>query len=175
MTPPLRYPEDNRVLQDALVAGEVQVVATDHCAFTREQKLASDDCRTIFPGIPGTEEMLPLIHTFAVASSRMSLSDLVRVLSTEPAKLFGLYPEKGSLEVGTDADLVLFDPEKDWVMGADSVHSAANYTPYEGFSVAGKAEMTYLRGHLIMGDDVYVGKPGMGKFLKAKTSSTYEV
>lgn len=173
MTPPLRNKEDNRMLQDALVAGEIQVVATDHCAFTREQKLASDDCRTIFPGIPGTEELLPLIHTFAVASSRMSLSDLVEVLSTGPAKLFGLYPQKGSLTVGTDADIVVFDPEINWRLGADTVHSASGYTPYEGMEVAGKPVMTYLRGHLVMGDDVYVGKPGEGRFLAAKRSSSY--
>lgn len=174
MTPPLRTHQDNRELQDALIAKELQVVATDHCAFTRAQKLASDDCRTIYPGIPGTEELLPLVYTFAVASSRMSLSDLVRILSTAPARLFGLYPKKGSLEVGTDADIVLFDPEASWTLSSETVHSASGYTPYEGFSVAGKAVMTYLRGHLVMGDDVYVGKPGEGKFLQAKTSSAYD-
>lgn len=173
MTPPLRTEQDNRILQDALVAKEFQVVATDHCSFTRTQKLASDDCRTIFPGIPGTEEMLPLIHTFAVASSRLSLSQLVRLLSTTPAKAFGLYPRKGSLQVGSDADIVLFDPECMWTLDASSVHSAAGYTPYEGFKVAGKAIMTYLRGRLIMGDDVYLGKPGEGKFVAAGTPSAY--
>ncbi|WP_422478371.1 amidohydrolase family protein [Pleomorphochaeta sp. DL1XJH-081] len=174
MTPPLRTHHDNRDIQDALIAKELQVVATDHCAFTRAQKLASDDCRTIFPGIPGTEELLPLVYTFAVASSRMSLSDLVGILSSTPARLFGLYPQKGSLQIGTDADIVLFDPEATWTLSSDTVHSASEYTPYEGFSVAGKAVMTFLRGHLIMGDDVYVGKPGEGKFLRAKTSSAYD-
>ena len=173
MTPPLRSVEDNRILQDALVAHEIQVVATDHCSFTREQKLLSDDCRTIFPGIPGTEELLPLMHTMAVATSRMSLSDLVRILSTAPAQLFGIYPEKGSLAIGSDADIVLFDPELSWTISADQIHSASGYTPYEGFNVAGKAVMTYLRGHLIMGDDVYVGKPGDGRFIGAKSSAVY--
>jgi dihydropyrimidinase len=173
MTPPLRKVFDNRMLQDALVAREIQVVATDHCAFTKEQKLASDDCRSIFPGIPGTEEMLPLVFTFAVASSRMSLSQMVRVLSTSPAKMFGLYPQKGSLQVGTDADIVLFDPEEMWTIDAGDLHSAAGYSPYEGMRVAGKVVMTYLRGRLIMGDEVYLGHPGDGKFLVAGTPAPY--
>ncbi|MFA7370557.1 MAG: amidohydrolase family protein [Sphaerochaetaceae bacterium] len=174
MTPPLRSKKDNLILQDALVAKELQVVATDHCAFTKEQKLASSDCRTIFPGIPGTEELLPLIHTFAVASGRMSLSHMVRLLSTAPAKAFGLYPQKGSLEVGSDADIIIFDSEHLWTLSHENLHSAAGYTPYEGFRVVGKAEMTYLRGRLIMGDDIYLGKKGNGKFIKARESLVFE-
>lgn len=174
MTPPLRDREDNRILQDALVAKEIQVVATDHCSFTKEQKFASCDCRTIYPGIPGTEELLPLIHTFAVASSRMSLSQMVRLLSTEPARAFGIYPQKGSLQVGTDADIVLFDPEQVWTIRSEMMHTAAGYSPYEGYKVAGKAIMTYLRGRLIMGDDVYLGKSGEGRFIKAGTPGVYK-
>ena len=174
MTPPLRKLFDNRMLQDALVAREIQVVATDHCAFTKEQKLASQDCRTIFPGIPGTEEMLPAIFTFAVASGRMSLSQMVRVLSTGPARAFGLYPQKGSLHVGTDADIVLFEPEESWTISAENMHSAAGYTAFEGLRVMGKVVMTYLRGRLIMGDEVYLGIPGEGRFVAAETSSSYK-
>jgi dihydropyrimidinase len=173
MTPPLRSVEDKLTLQDALVAKEIQVVATDHCSFTKAQKLASDDCRLTFPGIPGTEELLPLIHTFAVASSRMSLSHMVRLLSTAPAKAFGLYPQKGSLRVGSDADIVIFDPEHLWTLSAETLHSEAGYTPYEGFGVAGKAIMTYARGRLIMGDDVYLGTPGEGQFLRAGVPQVY--
>jgi dihydropyrimidinase len=174
MTPPLRNLFDNHVLQDALVAREIQVVATDHCAFTREQKLASQDCRTIYPGVPGTEELLPMVFTFAVASGRMSLSQMVRVLSTGPARAFGLYPQKGSLHVGTDADIVLFDPDESWTITAENMHSAAGYSIYEGSRVMGKVVMTYLRGRLIMGDEVYLGKPGEGRFVAAETSSSYK-
>ena len=174
MTPPLRTEEDNAHLQEALTAQEFQVVATDHCAFTREQKLASQDCRTIYPGIPGTEELLPLTHTFVVASGLMSLSDLVRVLSTNPAKLFGLFPQKGSLEVGTDADLIIFDPELEWTITGESIHSASRYSPYEGFDVVGKVMMTYVRGRMIMGDGVYMGIPGEGLFLPAQSSDSYQ-
>jgi dihydropyrimidinase len=166
MTPPLRSSEDNLCLQEALADGEIQVVATDHCSFTPGQKRSSDDCRTMLPGIPGTEELLPLIHTMAVASGRMTLSQLVNILSTTPAKTFGLYPRKGSLSVGSDADLVLFDPEQMWTLTSADIHSAAGYTPYEGFEVAGKAVMTYLRGRMIMGDGVYLGRSGEGRFIR---------
>ncbi len=168
MTPPLRTKEDNEALQEALLEGEIQVVATDHCSFTREQKLSSDDCRTIYPGIPGTEELLPLINTFAHTSGKLSLSQVVNLLSTSPAKLFGLYPEKGVLREGSDADIVLFHPEWSWTLSADTLHSAAGYTAYEGFPVTGKVVMTYLRGRLIMGDGIYLGIKGDGKFIRVK-------
>ena len=168
MTPPLRTPEDNKALQEALLDGEIQVVATDHCSFTREQKLSSDDCRTIYPGIPGTEELLPLINTFAHSSGKLSLSQVVNLLSTGPAKLFGLYPEKGALREGSDADIILFDPEWPWVLSAESLHSASGYTAYEGFNVTGKVVMTYLRGRLVMGDGIYLGISGDGRFIRAQ-------
>jgi dihydropyrimidinase len=145
--------------------GEIQVVATDHCSFTKEQKLASNDCRTIFPGIPGTEEMLPLLHTFAMNSGRIGLQQVVNLLSTGPAKAFGLYPKKGAIRVGSDADLVIFDAEEAWTLSSETTHSASGYTPYEGFSVLGKPIMTYLRGRLIMGDDIYLGIEGNGEFV----------
>ena len=168
MTPPLRTKEDNEALQEALLDGEIQVVATDHCSFTYEQKLASDDCRTIYPGIPGTEELLPLIHTFGLVTGRLSLSQVVNLISTGPAKYFGLYPEKGSLEEGTDADIVLFNPDYSWTLSKDSIHSASGYTAYEGMTVTGKVVMTYLRGRLIMGDGLYLGVEGDGRFLKVR-------
>lgn len=165
MTPPLRTEEDNLALQEALLNGEIQVVATDHCSFTKEQKLSSDDCRTIFPGIPGTEEMLPLIHTFVANSGRIGLQQMVNLLSTGPAKAFGLYPKKGSIRVGSDADLVLFDPDEAWTLSSETTHSASGYTPYEGFEVIGRAVMTYVRGRLVMGDNIYLGIAGNGMFV----------
>ena len=168
MTPPLRTKEDNEALQEAVLNGEIQVIATDHCSFTYEQKLESDDCRTIYPGIPGTEELLPLVNTFAISSGCLSLSQVVNLISTGPAKLFGLYPEKGSLMENTDADLVLFDPDYSWTLSKDTLHSASGYTAYEGMSVTGKAVMTYLRGRLVMGDGIYLGIPGDGRYIKVK-------
>jgi len=165
MTPPLRTKADNEVLQEALLNGEIQVVATDHCSFTKEQKLASNDCRTIFPGIPGTEELLPLLYTFATNSGKIGLQQVVNLLSTGPAKAFGLYPKKGAIRVGSDADLVIFDADEAWTLSSETTHSASGYTPYEGFAVLGKPIMTYLRGRLIMGDGIYLGIEGNGEFV----------
>ena len=166
MTPPLREKSDNRAIQDGVLGGEFQVVATDHCAFTREQKLSSNDCRTIYPGIPGTEELFVLLNTFRDAHPQMTMQELVGLVSTNPAKLFGIYPQKGSLEVGTDADLVIFDPAPRWTLADDNVHSASHYTPYRGFGVHGKIRTTILRGKVIMEDGRYYGVPGEGRFIE---------
>ena len=167
MTPPLRSKDDSEALREALSNGEIQVVATDHCAFTRAQKLESNDVRKIYPGIPGTEEMLPLLHTFALSNGHLSLSQIVNLLSTGPAKAFGLYPRKGVLREGSDADVVIFDPDESWTLSSETVHSASGYTPYEGFNVTGKVQMTILRGRIVMGDDIYLGIKGDGKFIEA--------
>ncbi len=164
MTPPLREKSDNEALRKAVAAGEFQVIATDHCAFTREQKLSSSDCRTIYPGIPGTEELLVLVNTLR-QSQPMDLSDVVRLVSAGPARMFGMYPQKGSLEVGTDADVILFDPDVRWTLEDSKVHSMAKYTPYRGFEVKGKVKATILRGKVIMEDGQYYGVPGEGRFV----------
>ncbi len=167
MTPPLREPKDNEALQEALCNGEIQVVATDHCAFTRAQKLESQDCRTIYPGIPGSEELLPLVHNLVANGARLTLNEMVNVLSTGPARYFGLYPEKGALKVGSDADIVLFNPDIAWTLTASEMHSECGYTPYEGTNVIGRVMMTYLRGRLVMGGGMYLGISGDGRFVKA--------
>ena len=174
MTPPLRDKEDNKALQKALIDGEIQVVATDHCSFTYQQKLESNDCRTIFPGIPGTEELLPLINTFASGGTRLSMMKVVELLSENPAKIFGLYPEKGSLLEGSDADFILFDPDMNWEITKEKIHSKSGYSCYEGMKVNGEVVMTYIKGHLIMGDGVYLGMPGTGKRLDEGLSSVYK-
>lgn len=168
MTPPLREPKDNEALQEALCNGEIQVVATDHCAFTRAQKLESQDCRTIYPGIPGSEELLPLVHNLVANGARLTLNEMVNVLSTGPARHFGLYPEKGALKVGSDADIVLFNPDIAWTLTAGEMHSECGYTPYEGTQVIGRVLMTYLRGRLVMGGGMYLGISGDGRFVKAR-------
>jgi len=169
MTPPLREKKDNEALQKAILDGEFQVLATDHCAFTREQKLESSDCRTVYPGIPGTEEMFLLLNTFRENNKdRFSLCDMVKLISTNPAKIFGIYPQKGSLEVGTHADITIFDPKAKWTLNDDNVHSASHYTPYRGFEVKGKVVTTILRGEIILDGENYCGKPGEGRFLLQK-------
>ena len=166
MTPPLREKSDNKALREALRDGEIQVLATDHCAFTREQKLSSSDCRTIYPGIPGTEEMLLLLNTLKDQTKGMTMCDVVRLVSANPAKLFGIYPKKGSLEIGTDADIIIFDPKEKWTLEDEKMHSASHYTPYRHFEVHGKVRTTILRGKIIMDNGQYYGQPGEGKFIK---------
>lgn len=173
MTPPLRDREDNAALQEAFANGEIQVVATDHCTFTYEQKLESSDCRTIYPGIPGTEELWTLIHTFAVDSGRLSVENALRAVTENPARCFGLYPKKGVLLSGSDADVVLFDPNEEWTMTNKNVHTAAGYSVYDGFKVRGRVKATMLRGRVIMENGVYNGSGWKGEFQKAGTSFAY--
>lgn len=169
MTPPLRTKKDNEALTEAVLNGEIQVVATDHCSFTRDQKLETNDVRKCYPGIPGTEELLLLMNTLRMKnSSKFTAEKLVELLSTNPAKIFGIYPEKGSLQEGTDADLLLFDPNEKRTLDDGNVHSASNYTPYRGFEVQGKVHMTILRGKVIMENGQYYGEKGSGVFLAQK-------
>jgi dihydropyrimidinase len=174
MTPPLRESADNEALWGGVASGDVSIIATDHCTFTEEQKLLSDDCRTIFPGIPGTEEMLQVINTKGVEKGLFDICRLVSLLSTAPAKAFGLYPEKGSLEPGTDADIVIFDPDAESVLRNDNRHTAAGYTPYDGMKVKGKAETVILRGEIILKDGEFIGRKGAGKFLAAGLPGAYK-
>ncbi|MDY4889642.1 MAG: dihydropyrimidinase [Sphaerochaetaceae bacterium] len=173
MTPPLRDREDNLALQGALVNGEIQVVATDHCSFTYEQKLESHDCRTIYPGIPGTEELFVLLHTFAVQSGRIPVEKAVSLVTENPARAFGLYPRKGAIKPGSDGDVVIFDPREEWVISNKNIHSASGYSVYDGFHVMGKVKMTIRRGEILVENGQYFGKPGSGVFLKAGASEYY--
>ncbi len=165
MTPPLRKEQDNEALWEGLEKGDIQLVATDHCTFTLEQKLLSDDCRTIYPGVPGTEELLQLIYTKGVAGGRFSVNKLVDLLSAAPARIFGLYPGKGSLEPGTDADIVIFDPDAEGIITNNNRHTKAGYTPYNGMKVKGRVDITMLRGNIILKDGKFIGKKGSGKFI----------
>ncbi len=174
MTPPLREAVDNEALWSGVVSGDISIIATDHCTFTLEQKFQSNDCRTIFPGVPGTEEMLRIINTNGVEKGLFDITKLVSLLSTEPAKAFGLFPGKGSLEPGTDADILIFDPKAESVLNNDTCHTAAGYTAYDGMKVKGKAETVILRGEIILQDGEFLGKRGSGKFLPAGVPGAYK-
>lgn len=173
MTPPLRKREDNDALWEGLKSGDIQLVATDHCTFTLEQKLLSNDCRTIYPGIPGTEELLQLVYTNGVKKGLFPVTKLVSLLSTAPAQLFGLYPEKGSLDAGTDADVVIFNPDLETTITNQNRHTKAGYTPYDGMKVSGRVETTILRGHIIVDGGTFTGRRGSGKFLTAGLPGVY--
>lgn len=170
MTPPLRNKYDNQILWEGISQNEFQVVATDHCAFNQNQKMQSNSSLDILPGIPGTETLLPLIYSSGVRNNRITIREMVELLSINPAKIFGLYPEKGSLEPGTDADLTIFDPNIEKKLTAENLHSAAEYSPYHDFTVKGYPVMTFRRGELIF-DNKLRAERGSGKFIFAHSSS----
>lgn len=146
-SPPLRTGADRAALWQALAAGEIDTVSTDHCSFTLAQKDAGRGDFTKIPGgMPGVEERVRLLYTYGVCAGRLTMPQLVRHLAANPARLYGLYPRKGVLAPGSDADVVLWDPDAEDVISARTHHSAADYEPYEGVAVRGRAETVFLRG-----------------------------
>ncbi|MBF9015143.1 MULTISPECIES: amidohydrolase family protein [unclassified Oceanispirochaeta] len=174
MTPPLRRVEDNRALLKALADGEIGIVATDHCSYTRKQKNMALDCRDIPSGVSGSEEASSLIYSFTVANSLIDLLRMKDLLSMNPAQVFGLYPGKGSLHIGTDADITIFSQEKRTVITAEIMHSRSDYTPYEGFSICGAPVITIARGSVVMENGTFCGQKGRGSFIPCKVSSLYK-
>ncbi len=147
--PPMRKKEDQEVLWKALANGTIQTISTDHCSFTLQQKDAGKGDFTKIPGgLPGVETRGVLLYTAGVAAGRITKEQMCALLSENPARLYGAYPRKGVLAVGSDADIVVYDPEADAVITAESQHSAAGYTPYEGFRTRGSIAQVYLRGQL---------------------------
>ncbi len=156
--PPIRKKADADALWKALRRGEVQTISTDHCSFTPAQKDAGRGDFTKIPGgLPGVETRGELIYTGGVAARRMSLAGMCRALSENPAKLYGLYPRKGALEPGSDADIVVYDPKADHVLCGAELASRAGYTPFEGFATSGSIRSVYLRGALAVDRGRVVG------------------
>jgi dihydropyrimidinase len=163
--PPLRTKGDADALWLALRRGAVQTVSTDHCSFTPEQKeLGREDFTKIPGGLPGVETRGELIYTAGVAGHRLSLAAMCRALSENPAKLYGLYPRKGVLAEGSDADIVVYDPNLGHVLRGSELVSKAGYTPFEGFETAGSVRSVYLRGTLAVDRGELVGSQ-RGQFL----------
>ncbi len=173
MTPPLRTERDNRILIEALSRGEIDIVATDHCSYTPEQKKRTGDCRFIPAGVPGSGEAAVLLYSLGTGGSGFDIERLSAVFSRNPAKVFGLYPEKGSLQPGTDADIVVFSPDKEGTLSAATVKTMAGYTPYDGFRYFGAPVMTISRGKIIVVGDNFLGDRGTGRFLRSGESSVY--
>jgi dihydropyrimidinase len=174
MTPPLRDLLDNEVLQQALSTGEIDIVATDHCAFTKEQKFEKLDCREIPFGIPGTEELSRVIYSMGVENNKIDLVQMMHLLSVNPAKAFGIYPEKGSLLPGTDADITIFTPQKPGKLNFSTLHSRSGYSVYDGFAIMGKPSVTILRGEVIIRDGQFTGSSGFGKFVPCNTPAPFK-
>jgi len=167
-SPPARDASNHEVLWDAVRTDALSAISTDHCAFLfdGQKTLGKDDFTKIPNGAPGLEDRLVMIHHFGVNEGRIGLSRMVDLLATQPAKLFGLYPRKGTIAPGADADIVIFDPEKEHTLSAASHHSKADYNLYEGTTVTGAPELTMVRGNVIVGGGELVAEPGVGQFVK---------
>jgi dihydropyrimidinase len=168
MAPPPRTEADRQALWAALAAGEVDTVATDHCPFFYEtQKTRGrDDFSRIPGGAPGIETRLALLYTHGVRAGRLTLERWVAACCTEPARRFGLAPRKGTLAVGADADVVLFDPERRVRLSYETLHQNVDYCPYEGWELQGYPVTVLSRGEVIVRDGEFVGTAGRGRFLR---------
>ena len=174
MTPPLRDKQHQTVLWRGLRTNDLQVVSTDHCPFCFNERphgirsskqLGRGDFSKIPNGAPGIETRLPLLYDGGVRQHGMSLNRFVEVVATAPAKLFGLFPQKGTIAVGSDADLVFFDPNEAWTIRAAEQHSRVDYSLFEGRTVVGRVKKVFLRGELIVDGAHWRGREGMGEFL----------
>jgi dihydropyrimidinase len=167
-TPPLREKWHQEKLWQGLKQDHLQVVSTDHCPFCfKEQKeLGKDDFTKIPNGGPGVEHRMSLVYSGGVAAGRFSVNRFVELTSTTPAKLFGLYPRKGTIAVGSDADLVIFNPAKRHTISAKTHHMRVDYSMFEGITVTGVPEIVMSRGRVLAENNEWKGKPGAGSFLK---------
>ena len=172
MSPPLREKKDQTALWAGINQGLIQVVGTDHCPFTWKQKqMGKDDFSKIPNGHPAIEHRMELLFSEGVRKGKISLSKYVALTSTNAAKIFGMYPKKGTIAVGADADLVIFNPTKKHTLSKDSHHMNADYSSYEGFKITGKTETVLLRGQVAIEKNACLLKPGYGQFVKrGKTS-----
>jgi dihydropyrimidinase len=165
-------------LWQALATNDLQVISTDHCPFCMndhptlgtQKRLGEGDFTKIPNGLPGVEERMRLIYDGAVSDGRMSLERFVEVCSATPAKMFGMYPKKGTVAVGSDADIVIWNPDVETVMSVDVNHMDVDYSAYEGKTVQGKIELVMSRGRVLIENDTYHGSPGDGDFIARDTN-----
>lgn len=170
MSPPLRDKSNWKVLWKGIASGDLQVISTDHCPFNfkGQKDMGKKNFAAIPNGAPGIEHRLMLFFHEAVNKRRLNLNRFVDLVSTAPAKLFGLFPQKGTVAVGSDADLVLFDPKAPYKISARTQHQNVDYTPYEGFKGRGVPRVVISQGKVIIKEKKFLGRPGQGKFIKRK-------
>jgi dihydropyrimidinase len=167
MSPPLRDKSNQRVLWDALAMGFIDTVGTDHCPFDTSQKELGRDAFTQIPnGIPGIEERVNLLYTYGVKRGRLDLHRFVDAASTRAAKLFGLFPRKGTIAVGSDADLVIYDSDYRGIVSAATQHTNCDYSGFEGMKIEGRPSVVTVRGRVQVRDEQFVGERGRGLLLK---------
>jgi dihydropyrimidinase len=164
--PALRGAGDNAALWTGLSTGDVDFAATDHCPFTRTQKEWKGAFDRLPGGLPGVELLLPLLYSEGVRSGRLSLCDLARITSDRAARRYGLFPRKGCLMPGSDADIVVFDPEEVWCVHAGGLRMNVDFSPYENMKLTGRTWLTISRGEIVFSEDRFLGKKGRGVFLR---------
>jgi len=164
--PPLRDEADCRSLWNGLRNRDLDIVATDHCPFTREQKTWRGSFLDLPYGLPGVETLLPLLYSEGVGNGILSVNDVPRLLSEGPAMLYGLYPRKGAIAVGSDADIVLFDPAAAWRISTERLHMNTDFSPYEGREMIGRVIATLSRGEVVYRDGDVKAEKGRGRFLR---------
>jgi dihydropyrimidinase len=175
-SPPLRDAADGHQerLWRGLQTNDLQVVSTDHCPFCMgdhpqfgtQKQLGADDFSKIPNGMPGVENRFGLIYNGGVAEGRISVNRFVEIVATTPARMFGMYPQKGTVAVGSDADIVVFDPNASTVISVDTHHMNVDYSAYEGFELAGKVDVVLSKGKTVVADNEYLGSPGDGSYLR---------
>ncbi len=169
INPPLRERAACEGLWKQLSENKLDLITSDHAPHPIGTKMNEENIFMNSSGAPGVETIVHLVHSEGVVAGRITLAQMIHYLSTNPAKLFGLYPQKGSLLPGADADLVIFDPKHKWTLGVDSLHYVAGWTPYEGMEVQGKVMKTILRGQVIYSDGEILAQPGFGEFVGRRT------
>ncbi|MCU1383354.1 MAG: D-hydantoinase [Acidobacteria bacterium] len=170
MSPPLRDKAKQDQLWRGLAFNDLQCISTDHCPFCmKEKRLGENDFSKIPNGAPGVETRMSLVYDGGVRPGRISLNRFVELTSTSPAKIFGLFPRKGTIAPGSDADIVVFDPNRTITLAARTLHMNCDYNPYEGRQVTGATDTVLSRGKLVIENGVFVGRAGAGSFLKRAT------
>lgn len=169
MSPPLRKPSDSEALWQALKEDVADTVGTDHCSFQfkGQKDYGKDDFSKIPNGAPGVEHRPALMYHFGVREERITKEQMCRLLAENPARLFGMYPQKGAIQVGSDADIVVWNPETEWTIKAESQVQNVDYTPYEGIKIKGRPELVFLRGRLTAENGKVVEKHG-GAYVRRK-------
>jgi dihydropyrimidinase len=171
-SPPLRPADHQAELWTGLVKDDLQLVSTDHCPFDfhGQKELGRGDFRKIPNGLPGVEDRVDLLHDGGVVGGRITRERWVEIVSTAPAKLFGMYPRKGAVAVGSDADLVVYDPNATRTISAKTHHMDVDYSCYEGRQVRGRSDIVLSRGSVVVRDGAFVGRKGHGRFVKRATA-----
>jgi dihydropyrimidinase len=173
--PQVKKKQDQERLWTGLRSGEVSVVSTDTCTFSRAQKARWEGDWTKIPmGLPGLETLVPIVYTHGVLAGRLTAAELVKKCCANPAKLMGLYPKKGVIAVGSDADIAIIDPKKKIEVDCTTMETNADWSPYQGWSLAGFAESTFSRGRKIVEDYRFIGESGWGRWLPRERAGALE-